>query len=256
MTIPNFSLEGKVAIITGSRRGIGKAIALTFAEAGADVVVCDWVVEDGLLGVVAEEIRELGRRSLAIQADIAKKADVDSLVQRVMDEFSGIDILVNNAAIDIRVPLLELGEDDWDKVIDINLKGYYLCSQAVGRRMVERKKGNIISMASQLAFRAWANMGAYCITKAGVVMLTRVLARELGSYGIRANAIAPSTAKTELGRPTWSDPEALNRVVSTIPLGGRLAEPSDIVGVALFLASDASSYITGHTILVDAGTNA
>ena len=254
--IPDFSLKGKVAIVTGGKRGIGKAIALAFAEAGADVAVCGRVVEDGLLGDAAEEIRKLGRRSLAIQADITKKADVDNLVQRVTDEFGGIDILVNNAAIDVRAPILELGEDDWDKVIDTNLKGYYLCSQAVVKRMVERKKGNIISMASQLAFRAWANMGAYCITKAGVVMLTRVLARELGSYGIRANAIAPSTVTTELGRPTWSNPEALKRVKSTIPLGERLAEPSDIVGAALFLASDASSYITGHTILVDAGTNA
>ena len=256
MVTPDFSLKGKVAIVTGSRRGIGKAIALTFAEAGADVVVCGRTVEDGLLGAVAEEIQKFGRRSLAVQADIAKKADVDNLVQRVMDEFGGIDILVNNAAIDIRRPILELSEDDWDKVIDINLKGYYLCSQAVGKRMVERGKGNIISMASQLAFKAWAKMGAYCIAKAGVVMLTRVLARELGSYGIRANAIAPSTVKTELGRLTWSDPEALERVKSTIPLGGRVAEASDIVGTALFLASDASSYITGHTILVDAGTNA
>lgn len=205
---------------------------------------------------MAEKIRRLGRRSLALQTDITRKTDVENLVQKVMDEFGGIDILLNNAAIDIRAPLLELSEDDWDRMINTNLKGYYLCSQAVGKRMVERKKGNIISMASQLAFRAWAKMGAYCITKAGVVMLTRVLARELGGYGIRANAIAPSSVKTELGRPTWSDPETLNRIESAIPLWGRLAEVSDIVGADLYLASDASSYVTGHTILVDAGTNA
>lgn len=256
MSIPDFSLEGKVAIVTGGKRGIGKAIALAFAEAGADVAVCGRVIEDGELQAVAEEIQRLGRRSLAIQADVTKKADVDNLVQRVIDEFGGIDILVNNAAIEARVPILELSEDDWDKVINTNLKGSYLCSQAVGKRMVEQRRGNIISMASQLAFKAWARMGAYCITKAGIVMLTRVLARELGSYGIRANAIAPSTVRTELGRLTWSDPEALKRVESTIPLGGRVAEPSDVVGAALFLASDASSYITGHTILVDAGINA
>lgn len=256
MSIPSFSLEGKLAIVTGSRRGIGKAMALAFAEAGADVAVCDWVVEDELLETTSEEIRKLGRRSSAIQVNIARKADVDNLVQRVMDEFGGIDILVNNAAIDIRAPLLELGEEDWDKVINVNLKGYYLCSQAVARRMVERKKGTIISMASQLAFKAMAKMGAYCVSKAGVVMLTRVLARELGSYNIRANAIAPSLATTELGRLSWGDPEVRKRVESATPLGGRLAEPSDMVGAALFLASDASSYITGHTILVDAGQNA
>jgi NAD(P)-dependent dehydrogenase (short-subunit alcohol dehydrogenase family) len=256
MTIPNFSLEGKVAIVTGSRRGIGRAIALAFAEAGADVAVCSRTIEDGELQGVAEEIKRLGGRSLALQTDIARKAEVDKLVQRVMDEFGVIDILVNNAAVDVRKPILELTEDEWDKVININLKGYYLCSLAVARRMIERRKGNIISMASQLAFKAQARMGVYCISKAGVVMLTRVLARELGSYGIRANAIAPSLVRAELGRLTWSDPEALKRVESAIPLGGRMAEPGDIVGTALFLASDASSYISGHTILVDAGTNA
>ncbi len=257
MSLPSFSLEGKVAIVTGGKRGIGKAIALGFAEAGANVVVCGRVIEDGELPAVADQIQRLGRRSLAIKADIAKKSDVDNLVERVMDEFGVIDILVNNAAVIIRKPFLEHSEDDWDRTIDIDLKGYYLCSQAVGRRMVEQRKGNIINMTSQLAFKTWANLGVYCIAKAGVVMLTRVLARELGSYNIRANAIAPSSVKTEINRATWSDPERLKGVESTIPLGGRsLAEPSDIVGAALFLASDASSYITGHTILVDAGINA
>lgn len=253
MFIPNFSLQGRVAIVTGSRRGIGKAVALTFATAGADVIVCDRVVEDGLLTTAAEEIQRLGRHSLAVQTDVAKKGDVDNLVHRVMDEFGGIDILVNNAAINIRVPLLELGEDDWDKVIDINLKGYYLCSQAVGKRMVERKKGSIINIASTAAFRGFANMGAYCVAKAGVVMLTRVLARELYSYGIRVNAIAPGLVQTELSRPSWSDPETVKRIQSTMPPGAPLAQPGDIVGSALFLASEASNYITGHTILVDCG---
>jgi NAD(P)-dependent dehydrogenase (short-subunit alcohol dehydrogenase family) len=172
-----------------------------------------------------------------------------------MDEFGGIDILVNNAGIIIRVPLLELGEDDWDKVIDIDLKGYYLCSQAVGRRMAEREKGSIINMASQAAFMAQANMGVYSIAKAGVIMLTRVLARELGSYSIRANAIAPGLVRTEMSRVAWSDPKFAKQREASIPLG-RLAEPGDILGAALFLASDASGYISGHTILVDGGLNA
>jgi len=255
MSIPSFSLEGRVAIVTGGRRGMGKAIALAFAEAGADVVVSDLVVEDGQLLAVAEEIQRLGRHSLAIQADIAQKADVDNLVQKVVDEFGFIDILVNNAAISFKVPLLELGEDEWDKDIDVNLKGYYLCSQAVAKRMVERKKGNIISMASQLAFKSWANIGAYCIAKAGVVMLTRQLARDLARYNIRVNAIAPASVKTEFTGVKWRDPEALKKYEAKVPLG-YLAEPSDIVGPALFLASDASRYVTGHTILVDGGINA
>ncbi len=253
MVIPNFCLDGKVAIVTGGKGGIGKAIALAFAEAGADVVVCGRVIEDGKLEAVAEEVRKLGPRSLAVQTDISKKADVDNLVQRVMDEFGVIDILVNNAGINIRIPLLELDEDDWDRLMDIDLKGYYLCSQAVGRNMVERKRGNIINMASTHSFKADARLGVYCIAKAGVVMLTRVLARELGPHNIRVNAIAPTLVKTELSRPDWADPERAKYVKSLMPLGGRLLESSDIVGAALFLSSDASSCITGHTIPADAG---
>jgi len=253
--VSNLPLQGKVAIVTGSRRGIGKSIALALAEAGADIVVCDRVIEDGELKAVAEEIQRLGRRSLAVQTDITQKADVARLVQRVMDEFGTIDILVNNAAMNVMAPLLELREDGWDRVIDTDLKGYYLCCQAVGKRMVDQKRGNIINIASTAAIKAAPQMGAYCIAKAGVVMLTRVLALELAKYNIRVNAIAPYMVKTKFSQPLWSDPETLKQLESEIPLG-RLAEPGDIIGSALFLASDASSYITGHTIIVDGGLNA
>jgi len=255
MGVSTLSLPGKVAIVTGGRRGIGKSIALALAEAGADIAVCDRVIEDGELKAVAEEVQQLGRRSLAVQADITQKADVASLVQRVMDEFGTIDILVNNAAMNVMAPLLELREDGWDKVIDTDLKGYYLCCQAVGKRMVDQKRGNIINIASTAAIKAAPQMGAYCIAKAGVVMLTRVLALELAKYNIRVNAIAPYMVKTKFSQPLWSDPEALKQLESEIPLG-RLAETGDIIGSALFLASDASSYITGHTIIVDGGLNA
>ena len=255
MGVPSLPLRGKVAIVTGGRRGIGKAIALALAEAGADIAICDRVIEDGEVKAVADEVQQLGRRSLALQADITQKADVDSLVQRVMDEFGVIDILVNNAAMNIRAPLLELGEDGWDRVIDTDLKGYYLCSQAVGKRMVDQKGGNIINIASTAAIKAAPEMGAYCIAKAGVVMLTRVLALELAQYNIRVNAIAPYMVKTKFSQPLWSAPETLKQLESEIPLG-RLAEPGDIIGAALFLASDASSYITGHTIIVDGGLGA
>jgi NAD(P)-dependent dehydrogenase (short-subunit alcohol dehydrogenase family) len=248
-------LSGKVAIITGARQGIGKAIALALAQAGADIAICDRVIEDGELNAVAEEVKRLGRRSLAVQADITQKAEVDGLVKRVVDEFGVIDILVNNAAMNIRAPLLELREDGWDRVINTDLKGYFLCSQAVGKRMVEQKRGNIINIASTAAIKAAPEMGAYCIAKAGVVMLTRVLAVELAKYNIRVNAIAPYMVKTKFSQPLWSDPETLKQLESEIPLG-RLAEPGDIIGSVLFLASDASSYITGHTIIVDGGLSA
>ncbi len=252
MNIPSFSLAGKVAIVTGGKRGIGKAIALAFANAGADVTVCGRVIEDGELKAVAEEIQQLGRRSLAVQADITRKTDVDNLAQRVIDEFGSIDILVNNAAMNIMAPLLELREDGWDKIINTDLKGYYLCSQAVGKRMVDQKRGNIINMVSIGAWRPRKKMGAYCIAKAGVVMLTKVLALELASCNIRVNAIAPSIVKTKFSQPLWADPESVKQTEAEIPLG-YLAEPKDIIGAALFLASDASSYITGHTIVVDGG---
>lgn len=252
MTIPTLSLTDKVAIVTGGRRGIGKAISLAFAEAGADVVVCDKVVEDGELGAVAEEIRGLGRRSLAVQLDISKKTEVDSVVQRVADEFGRIDILVNDAGMIIRKPLVELEEEEWDTVIDIDLKGYFLCSQAVGRKMVEQKRGNIINIASRGAFKPAKNSGAYDIAKAGVVMLTRILAVELAEHNIRVNAIAPGPTKTKFNEAVWSNPDILKAREASIPLG-RWGEPRDIAGSALFLASEFSSFITGYTILVDGG---
>ena len=249
------SLDGKVALVTGGRRGIGRAIALALAEDGADIALGDRVSDDGQLEKVAGEIKELGRRSLALQADITKKADVDGLVQKAVAEFGAIDILVNNAAMNIRAPLLELNEDGWDKVIDTDLKGYYLCSQAVGKVMVSQKRGNIINIASTAAMGAAPEMGAYCIAKAGVVMLTRVLALELAQYNIRVNAVAPSMVKTKFSQPLWDDAETLKQIESEIPLG-RLAEPEDIVGSVLFLASDESAYVTGHTIIVDGGSSA
>ena len=180
---------------------------------------------------------------------------MDNLIQRVTDEYGAIDILVNNAAVVIDLPLFETNEHDWDLIINTDLKGYYLCSLAAGRRMVERKKGNIINIASRAAFKASTKRGAYTVAKAGVVMLTRVLALELAKYNIRVNAIAPGMVKTELSRNEWSDREFLEQIKAGIPLG-RVAEPDNIVGSAIFLASEASNHITGHTILVDGGQQA
>jgi 2-deoxy-D-gluconate 3-dehydrogenase len=258
MSMPSFSFQGEVAIITGSRRGIGRAVALAFAQAGADVAVCDLVVEDGQLEAMAEEIRKLGRRCLAVQTDVTKKAQVDNLVKRVMKEFGVIDILVNC----VGVPeagahtLIDIPEDIWNKMIGVNLTSVLLCSQAAGKVMVEQNKGNIISLASQAAYKSFPRGGAYSIAKAGVVMFTRVLARELAPYNIRVNAIAPSVVKTEFLSPLmpidWSNREVEQMISAELPLA-RVAEPSEIASAVLFLASDASSYITGATILVDGG---
>lgn len=269
MSIPSLSLVGKVAIVTGaaSRRGMGRAIALTFAEAGADVAVSDLVVDSGdrNLGAVAEEINKFGRRSLAIQADVSKKGDVDDMVRQATDELGPVDILVNNAAI-IRIStVLETDEDSWDSVMDVNLKSCFLCSKAVSKGMVERKSGCIISISSMNALDAVPARASYNTSKAGIIMLTRSLARELGSYNIRVNAIAPGAIRTDMGqhnrpgtgdKPAEIDPEQMKQMeaqlLARIPLG-RMAESSEVASAALFLASDAASYITGHTLNVEGG---
>jgi NAD(P)-dependent dehydrogenase (short-subunit alcohol dehydrogenase family) len=253
MSLPDFSLTGEAALITGARRGIGKAIALVYAEAGADLAICDKVVEDGLLESTGKQIREMGRKCITIGADVSQKAEIDKMVERTIAQFGKIDILVNNAGIAFRSPVLETSEEDWDRVFNIDLKSYFLCAQAAAKKMVERKKGNIINISTQWAFKtATGGMGTYGIAKAGVVMLTRVLSRELNSYNIRANSIAPGMVKTDFSYNSWRDPENLKRIEASILLG-RAAETGDIVGAALFLASPASSYISGQTIIVDGG---
>ncbi len=251
MSLPDFSLKEKVAIITGSSKGIGREIALVFAEAGADVVVCSRGL-DGSLEEVAEEIRQLGRHPLVVAADIRNKADVGKLVQRTVDEFGVIDILVNNAGLLFIAPFVEHGEEDWDRVMDTNLKGLYLCSQTVGRKMIEQKHGNIINMASIRGIAASQERAAYCASKAGVIMLTRVMALEFARFNIRVNAIAPGWIKTKINEPLWSDPDIRQQIEAEVPLG-HLAEPRDIAATALFLASEAARYITGETIAVDGG---
>lgn len=245
MTLPNFSLDGKVALITGGKRGIGKAIALTFAEAGADVVVCGRTLPD--LEKVAEEIKALGRRSLAIKTDVTVKSQVDSLIDRIVQELGTIDILVNNAVEFFRGPLVELSEEDWDRTLNTGLKGYFLCSQAVARVMIEKKKGNIINISSTAGIRPTGRQGAYTIIKAGGLALTKLLGVELAQYNIRVNALAPTTVRTER-----TDPTRLTRFVAQLPLG-RLTEVEELAAVALFLASDAASYVSGHTLVVDGG---
>jgi NAD(P)-dependent dehydrogenase (short-subunit alcohol dehydrogenase family) len=255
MSIPTSPLKDRVAIVTGSRRGIGRAIAIAFAEAGADMVVCDCVIEGGELEAVAEEIRNLGRRSLAIQTDVSKKADVDSLVQSAVDKFGAIDILVNNAAIGDGGGLLEIDEEMWNRVIDTNLKGCFLCCQAVSKGMIERKTGNIINISSvegliRNPYPRRSN--TYGVAKAGLIMLTKGLAWDLSPHNVRINAIAPGGVQTELTRALWDNPEVQGLLEPLLPMQ-RIAQPNEIANVAVFLASDAASYITGQTIVVDGG---
>jgi len=246
-------LKYDIALVTGSRRGIGKSIALALAGAGADVALCDSVIEDGLLESTEKEIKALGRNTLAFQADISRKNEIEKVVRSTIDNLGQIDILVNCAGIWIPGQnLVETSEENWDKVIDTNLKGTYLCCQAVGKFMIEQQSGNIINLSSQVGLTPGAGTGAYSVSKAGIIMLTRQLARELAKYHIRVNALAPGVVKTEFNASFWKGPDKEKQASAMVPLG-RLAEAQDISEAALFLASEASSYITGQVIAINGG---
>ena len=249
-----FSLKGKVAIITGASRGIGRAIALAYAEAGAEVVVSSRNKRPPELEKVAEEIGARGKKALAVPAHVGKKEDVQMLVQKTLEHFGRIDILMNNAGANpVLSPLADLREEALDKVLEVNLKGALLMSQAVAGQMIQQGGGRIINMSSISGLRARADgTGAYCISKAALNMMTQVMARELAPHNILVNAIAPGSIKTEFSRVNWTDPERKAQRVREIELR-RFGEPEEVVGIALFLASEAGSFVTGEIIRVDGG---
>ncbi|MGA2955814.1 MAG: SDR family oxidoreductase [Thermodesulfobacteriota bacterium] len=249
-----FSLKDKIAIITGASRGIGRAISRAFGEAGADLVVSSRNKRPPELEKVAEEVRSLGRKTLAIPAHVGKREDVENLVRKALQEFGRIDILVNNAGANpILSTMVDLEEEAFEKVLEVNLKGAFLMSQAVAREMIKQGGGRIINMSSISGLRARADRtGAYCISKAALNMMTQVMARELAPHNILVNAIAPGSIKTDFSRVNWTDPERKAQRIREIELR-RFGEPEEVVGIALFLASEASSFVTGEIIRVDGG---
>jgi len=247
-----FDLKGEKAIVTGGGQGLGREMALALAEAGADVAVVQRRVE--VSEKVAEEIRKLGRDSFAMKVDVSKAEDVKNMVEAAKDRFGKIDILINNAGIDHHVSAEELSEEDWDRMIDINLKGVFLGSQMVGREMIKQRKGSIINIASMCAFivvRPQPQL-SYDVSKAGIVQLTRCLAMEWAKYNIRVNAIAPGYIKTPLLARNLGPGKIGEEWLKLTPMG-RLGEPYELKGLALFLASKASSFVTGTTIHIDGG---
>jgi len=252
MISPRFSLEGKAAMVTGGSRGIGKATALSFAEAGADVIVTSRKLPD--LELVAEEIRGLGRRSMAVETHVGRMDQIQNLVETAVAEFGRIDVLVNNAGTSVVwMPALELEERAWDSIMNLNLKGLFFLSQAVARVMKAHGGGSIINVSSVDGLKPEANNSAYCISKAGVVMATRVMALEWGKHNIRVNCIAPGFIHTRLMDSRWDvDPDNRGIIEGKILLEG-VAEPDVLVGAMVYLASDASRYQTGQTITVDGG---
>jgi glucose 1-dehydrogenase len=246
-------LSGKVAIVTGSSQGIGSGIALKLAESGADIVI-NYRKNDEMAEIVAKRIRSLGRRSLTIQADVSKAADVNHMVQKTVEIFGTIDILVNNAGIFIGGEIAELEEKVWDRVMAVNLKGVFLCCRAVGKYMIaNRIEGSIINIASISGRLPELNGNAYSPSKAGVISLSALLAVEWAQYGIRVNSLSPGPVMTPLQQEIYATPALLAARNRGIPMN-RHGQPEEIGQAAVFLASDDASYITGENLSVDGGS--
>ncbi len=248
------SLSGKAAIVTGGASGIGYAIAEHFLGKGARVAIADIDQDRGDKAV--RELSKLGEIRF-VRADVGNRADVDALLAAAIDAFGAIDILVNNAGIVHAADFLDISEEDFDRVLRVNLKGSFLTGQAVARHMVERvkaggKPGAIVNMSSVNAVFAIANQVPYSVSKGGINQLTKVMALGLAPHGIRVNAIGPGSIMTEMLASVNADPAAKNRILSRTPLG-RIGEPAEIASIAAFLASDGASYITGQTIYADGG---
>lgn len=244
----DFSLEGRIAMVTGAAQGIGKAIAELYAEKGADLVLVD----------INEKVRETekavqsaGRRVLSAIADLTKKDQIDRAVASALAEFGRIDILANNAGVVFLDDAESLSEEFWDRTMAVNLKAVFMVAQAVGREMISAGGGKIVNMASQAGLVALDNHVAYCASKAGVIALTRSLALEWGQFNVNVNSISPTVILTELGRKAWAGEtgEAMKRLIPA----GRFGYPEEVAAVALFLASDAAGLITGENIVIDGG---
>lgn len=251
MGLDVFSLRGRTAIVTGGTKGLGEAIALSMAEAGADVVITGR--DEAGLNRVSEAVRAKGTKCLAMKVDVLKAKDIQDMTEKTLAEFGKIDILVNNAGVNIVKPFVNVTEEEWDLVLDTNLKGYFLCAQAVGRHMIEQKRGCVINNASVFGRTGFMNIAPYIASKGGVVQLTKALAVEWARFNVRVLCIAPSYIVTEMAkRDIESNPKILEQNLRKIPMR-RGGEPREVGDVCVFLASDAASFMTGETVAIDGG---
>lgn len=247
----NFSLKGKVALVTGGSRGIGEATAIGLAEAGADIAIASRKLPD--LEKVAEKIKETGGKCMPVAAHVARLDEINKLVGKVIAEYGKIDILVNNAATNpTMAAAIDIEERAWDAIMNLNLKGLFFLSQAVAKVMKEKGGGIIINVAS-IAGITPDVLPIYSISKAGVIMATKVMAQQWGQYNIRVNAIAPGLTKTRFSEALWNNPDIVQVALGRNPIP-RVAEPKEMVGAIIYLASNASSYVTGQTLALDGGS--
>ena len=243
------TLDEKVAVITGGGQGLGRAITLALARAGSKVVVVDMNLETA--ESVAAEVTQSGGEALAVQVDVADEASVEALRDRTLGRWNRVDILINNAGMYPRSLVVDMSEEDWDRVLDVNIGGQFLCARAFAPLMKQQGSGRIICTASAIAYKGAAGHSHYAASKGAVLGFVRGLARELAPYGITVNSIAPGTANTAMPRQHRSEESMMERATK-VPLG-RLAEPQDIANTVVFLAGDAASYITGQSMLVTGG---
>jgi NAD(P)-dependent dehydrogenase (short-subunit alcohol dehydrogenase family) len=249
MTLAVFDLTGKVAVVTGGSKGLGREMALALAEAGADVAVVSRTLVD--LEKVAEQIQQQGGRALAVAADITHEAEVEKMVQQILAVLGHIDILVNNAGIGGTTPVLDLDEAEWDRYMAVNLKGPVLCAKYVGREMVKQRQGKIINVASVFSQVIARYMGAYAASKAALVQFTRTLALEWSRHNIQVNALCPGYFATPMNQEFFAT-AAGERLIQSLPLQ-RIGSPEEIRGAIVFLASAATSYMTGAVLFIDGG---
>jgi NAD(P)-dependent dehydrogenase (short-subunit alcohol dehydrogenase family) len=250
--LKEFSLEGKVTLVTGASRGIGRATAIAFAQAGSDLILTSRKAED--LEKVANEIKAIGRKALVISAHLGKLEDIKIVADKSVSAYRKLDILINNAGTNpIFASFLETEERLWDTIMNVNMKGMFFLSQSIAKFMKENGGGNIVNVASTYSFRPGTDNAVYSISKAAVAMATKAMARELAPYKIRVNAIAPGYVRTHMLESGYAvRPESEAKHLSNVPMR-TIGNPEDMVGTMIYLASDASRYVTGHTALVDGG---
>ena len=247
-----FDLSGKIAIVTGGNQGIGLAISRGLATAGATVVIANRRAAEG--EKAAESLRKEGLNAVAIPTDVSDESSIAALVSKVINDFGTIDILVNSAGVIVRKPAENISSEEWDYIMNINLKGVFFCCQLVGREMIRRRKGKIINISSDASQRAMPERSVYAASKAGVSHLTRCLALEWAKYNINVNAIGPGPTITPLNKKYYEEhPEKLEQTIQSLPIG-RMGDTSDYVGAAIFLASEASNFVIGQTLLVEGGS--